>query len=134
MNPHQQRLLQLLQIKPLQLHAGFEKFQAEELIVNISKQSNPEKTTYAIAEHLQTFSQIPAEFSALAADIQQAIQEYLPKVGWRWSTQLVGAELKGTEIQTSNLSNLTTSAAKRQLWQLMSQHSPVEVALTHDSI
>jgi hypothetical protein len=134
MNSHQQQLLQILQIKPLQLYSDFEQFQAEELIATLSKQSNSEElTTHAMAEYLQPISQIPAEFSALAADIQLAIQDYLPNVGWRWSTQLVESELKETEIQTPDFLTLTTSASKRQLWQVMSQYSPVDVSLTHDS-
>ena len=133
MNPHQQQLLQILQIKPLQLQVGFEQFQAEELIANLAKPSNSENLTHAIEDHLQPISQIPTEFSALAADIQQAIQEYLPNVGWRWSSQLDVCALQGTEIQTPNLSMLTTAAGKRQLWQVMSQPSSVEVSLSHDS-
>jgi DNA polymerase III psi subunit len=86
-----------------------------------------------IEDHLQPISQIPTEFSALAADIQQAIQEYLPNVGWRWSSQLDVCALQGTEIQTPNFSMLTTAAGKRQLWQVMSQPSLVEVSSSHDS-
>jgi len=134
MNSQQQQLLHLLQIKPLQLHAGFEKLQAKEVIASISKQANPEETKLATSEHLHPLSQISAEFSALAADIQRAIEEYLPHVGWRWSTQWVEIELKENEILTPDLSTLTSSASKRQLWQVMSQHSPEDTSLTHDSI
>ena len=133
MNPHQQQLLQILQIKPLQLQVGFEQFQAEELIASLAKPSNSEDLTPAIEDHLQPISQIPTEFSALTADIQQAIQEYLPNVGWRWSSQLDVCALQGTEIQTPNFSMLTTAAGKRQLWQVMSQPSLVEVSSSHDS-
>ena len=133
MNPHQQQLLQILQIKPLQLQVGFEQFQAEECIASLEKPSDSEDLTHSMAEHLQPISQIPSEFSALAADIQQAIQEYLPNVGWRWSTQLDVCALQGTEIHTPNLSKLTTAAGKRQLWQVMLQHSSVEVSSSHDS-
>jgi hypothetical protein len=133
MNPHQQQLLQILQIRHLQLQVGFEQFQAEEVIASLAKPSNSEDITPAIEVHLQPISQIPTEFSALTADIQQAIQEYLPNVGWRWSSQLDVCALQGTEIQTPNLSMLTTAAGKRQLWQVMSQHSAVEVSSSHDS-
>ncbi|MFN6971326.1 MAG: hypothetical protein ACK4NN_10705 [Rheinheimera sp.] len=133
MNPHQQQLLQILQIRPLQLQVGFEQFQAEEVIASLAKPSNSEDLTHTIEDHLQPISQIPTEFSALAADIQQAIQEYLPNVGWRWSSQLDVCALQGTEIQTPNLSMLTTAAGKRQLWQVMSQHSAVDVSSSHDS-
>ncbi len=130
MNSHQQQLLQFLQIKPLQLHADFQHFQP----LNASEQLvSPTVSNLAISDSNTSanviFSlQIPTEFAALAADVQRALQFYLPEITWRRSAQLqqcelLTAEMNSTEIHTPDLASLANPALKQQLWQLMSQHA-----------
>ena len=126
MNPHQQQLLQLLQIKTVQLRAEFEQFQPADVISQITHNSQPASAAVEPQQQttdLQAISQVPAEFSALVADIQQALQYYLPDYGWRWSAQLTQSILVENEIQTPELSILRSKVLKQHLWQLISQHS-----------
>jgi hypothetical protein len=135
MNSHQQQLLQILQIKPVQLHADFSRFQpfneAEQLVSpTVSNLTISDTNTSAdiVFSH-----QVPAEFAALAADVQRALQLYLPEFTWRRSAQLqqcelLSAEMKSAamnspEIHTPDLVSLANPGLKQQLWQLMSQYA-----------
>ena len=123
MNPHQQQLLQLLQIKSLQLYAGFKHFQplvedphgVTTLVAKTNAVDEP------VAESGQWPDQIPQEFTALAADIQLAIQLYLPDFSWFCSRQLQQSALIDRAIHTPDLPALTDPFLKQQLWQLMLQ-------------
>jgi DNA polymerase III psi subunit len=130
MNSHQQQLLQLLQIKPLQLHADFQQFQPlnESSPLVLPAILNAEINGANASAGIILSNEIPAEFSALAADIQRALQLYLPDLLWRWSAQLQQCELHSTEIHsteihTPDLAALANPALKQQLWQFMSQHA-----------
>jgi len=122
MNPHQQQLLQLLQIKPVQLYAGFQHFQPEHTKIVADELPNAIVVDTSAAEPMQLSNQIPAEFTAFAADIQQALQLCQPHFTWSWSAQLQQSELNGTEIHTPELAALTAPALKQQLWQLMAPY------------
>jgi hypothetical protein len=122
MNSHQQQLLQLLQIKPVQLYAGFQHFQPEHSHISADELPNASIVEVAAAEPMQLWHQIPAEFTSFAADIQQALQLCQPHFTWRWSAQLQQSELNGTEIHTPELAALTAPALKQQLWQLIAPY------------
>jgi hypothetical protein len=123
MNSHQQQLLQLLQIKPLQLYAGFQHFQPlsehpHDVTNLVAKTSAVDQ---AIAESGQSTEQISLAFTALAADIQLAMQLYLPDFPWVCSRQLQQSALIDNAIHTPDLPALTDPFLKQQLWQLMLQ-------------
>jgi len=125
MNPHQQQLLQLLQIKPVQLHAEFQHFQPfnESVPVVLPTMSHGEIIGANASAEVMFSNKNPSEFAVLAADIQRAFQLYLPDMVWRWSAQMQQCELHNAEIQTPDLAALANPAFKQQLWQFMSQHS-----------
>ena len=120
MNSHQQQLLQLLQIKPVQLHAEFLRFQPEHQ--RSDELALPLATAIEISEvmSMQFSTQIPAEFTCFAADIQRALQLCQPQFSWSWSAQLQQSALNGTALHTPELAALTAPLLKRQLWQLLS--------------
>ncbi|RVU37369.1 hypothetical protein EOE67_10840 [Rheinheimera riviphila] len=122
MNSHQQQLLQLLQIKPVQLHADFSRFQPQHQRIDVHELPNATSVEMPAAEPIQLSNQIPVEFTSFAADIQQALQLCQPQFRWCWSAQLPQSELNGTEIHTPELAALTAPALKQQLWQLMAQY------------
>jgi len=122
MNSHQQQLLQILQIKPVQLRADFLHFQPEHTHIDAHALPNATHVEIPTAEPRQLSDQIPVEFTAFAADIQRALQLCQPHFTWRCSAQLLQSELNGTEILTPELAKLTAPALKQQLWQLLAQY------------
>ncbi|MCT6700260.1 hypothetical protein [Rheinheimera sp. 4Y26] len=140
LNTHQQQLLQILRIKPLNLHADFLSFSEH------SAAKNKDNThQHQVAAQLPASTeQVDAEFSALMGtdtetaaqscaeiewpllQLQQDIQLLLQqksrqlstKLSWQTKAELTDSYLDGQLLCTPDLQNLTNAQSKRQLWQL----------------
>lgn len=141
LNTHQQQLLQILRIKPLNLHADF-------LSCSEHSAAKNKDNTYQhqVAAQLPALTeQADAEFSAqtcidtkttpqssaaiewpllqLQQDIQLLLQQkslqLSTKLSWQTKAELTASYLEGHLLYTPDLQSLTNAQTKRQLWQLL---------------
>ncbi|WP_333796890.1 hypothetical protein [Rheinheimera sp.] len=141
LNTHQQQLLQILRIKPLNLHADFLSFSVQSAVEAQNNLVNQRQAVEALAlssdadtgfaTSAETTAETAPQSSAniewpllqLQQDIQLSLKQksvqLSAEVGWQTSPELNACYLDGMVLHTPALSDLTTAETKRQLWQLL---------------
>ncbi len=108
-NSHQQQLLQILNIKTLDLNADFQRFSSD----------LPQKHHLTDKEPQQLSRDDSTEFALLFSDIQLLLSQLTPTLTWQSQPQATCCYLDADVLITPELSLLQQSTFKRQLWQLL---------------
>ncbi len=131
LNTHQQQLLQILNIKTLNLHADFLSFaqnhDGQATVVAptdtdvLPQVNSAEITPVAATETIKPEPLLSPQLLQLQQDIQLLLTQIAPELQWQTGAELSASYRDGQLLHTPPIAALQQSEQKRQLWQLLNK-------------